>query len=249
MDIATYAVEAAVEQEHWWFVGRRTLFAREIRRLAMDETSVVLDVGSSTGTNLRLLRDQGFTRVTGLDFSEESVRWCSEKGLPPVKRGDVCALPFDDNSFDLVLATDIIEHVEDDAQALREIHRVLKPGAAAIITVPAFKSLWGLQDEVSHHYRRYTMGPLVERVGAAGLSAERRFYFNFLLFGPIWLARQVIGWLNIKLKSENEVNSPLMNRVFGAVFHTDIALAPILRMPFGVSAFVLARKAKSAATC
>ena len=69
--------------------------------------------------------------------------------------GDVCHIPHVDNSFDLVLATDIIEHVDNDERALAEINRVLRPGGTAILSVPAFKALWGLQDRISHHKRRY----------------------------------------------------------------------------------------------
>src|SRR5690349_18726841 len=113
MDIATYAIEAESETTHWWFVGRRRLFAREIKKMSLPRTSRVLDVGTSTGANLRLLRDLGFHAIEGLDLSEEAIRICREKGLGLVRRGDVCGMPFADQSFDLLLATDIIEHVDD----------------------------------------------------------------------------------------------------------------------------------------
>ena len=111
------------------------------------------------GTNLRLLQELGICRTArGLDLSDDAIRWCAEKGLGTVEKGDVCNLPFGEASFELVLATDIIEHVDDDLQAITEIRRVLAPGGTAIITVPAFQSLWGLQDDVAHHKRRYLKG-------------------------------------------------------------------------------------------
>jgi len=125
MDIAAYAVEAEAEATHWWFRGRRRLFAREIKKTGLPRTSRVLDVGTSTGANLRLLRDLGFRALDGLDFSQEAIHYCQEKGLGFVQLGDVCGMPFANGSFDLVLATDIIEHVDDDLKALREIGRVL----------------------------------------------------------------------------------------------------------------------------
>src|SRR5215470_15828030 len=105
MDIATYATEAEAESTHWWFIGRRRLFAREIDKAGVPRSSRVLDVETSTGANLRLLRDLGFCSVEGLDFSPEAIRYCREKGLGLVRQGDVCAMPFADESFDLVLAT------------------------------------------------------------------------------------------------------------------------------------------------
>lgn len=240
MDLATYAIEAEVESTHWWFVGRRVLFANEIGRLKLSLDVAVLDIGTSTGTNLRMLRELGFTNVFGLDASDEAIRFCASKGLGIVRKGDVCQLPFAAGTFDLVLATDVIEHVEDHAQAIAEIERILKPGGAMLVTVPAFQSLWGLQDDVAQHKRRYRRGELVRLIARKGLRIERNYYFNYILFAPIWLARQIIRISNIKIKSENEVNNPLINRVLFTIFSVDIATASLLRMPFGVSALVIA---------
>jgi predicted rRNA methylase YqxC with S4 and FtsJ domains len=68
MNVATYAIEAKVEQTHWWFVGRRKLFASEIERLGLPQDAPILDVGTSTGTHLRMLTEQGYHNVCGLDF-------------------------------------------------------------------------------------------------------------------------------------------------------------------------------------
>lgn len=242
MDLASYAIEAEVELTHWWFTGRRRLFAREVNRLPLTTSSRVLDVGTSTGTNLRLLRDLGFHAVEGLELSEDAIRYCRNKGLGIVRQGDACAMPFADASFDLILATDIIEHIEDDRRALAEIVRTLRPGGHALITVPAFRSIWGLQDRIAHHKRRYRMRPLVEKIEAAGLIIDRAYHFNFLLFIPIWIARRVIDIFDVKLKSENQINSALINPILSAIFTADLAIAPVLRPPFGVSIFVMARK-------
>ena len=145
----------------------------------------VLDVGTSTGTNLRLLISMGFEDVTGLDLNPEAIRFCAEKGLGDVKLGDIESLPFENETFDLVLATDIIEHVDDDARAVRELHRVLAPGGKLLITVPTFKALWGHNDDTSHHKRRYVATEVLTLIKSAGLHIRRNFYFNFLLFLPM----------------------------------------------------------------
>lgn len=239
---SVYAVDARLERSHWWYVGRRKLFARFIERLSIDRGSPVLDVGTSTGTNLRLLQDLGFADVTGLDFSEEAIRFCAEKGFANVRRGDVTAMPFADGSFSLVLATDVIEHVDDDLGALREMARVLRPGHSAVITVPAFPSLWGFQDEVAQHKRRYRMDRLVALVRAAGLEPRERFYFNYLLFAPIWLARRLMRFWKHSHRSESEMTGPVANQVLSLVFGLDILTAPRVSPPFGVSILVLAHK-------
>jgi SAM-dependent methyltransferase len=242
MQQSVYEVDARREQNHWWYVGRRRLFANVIRTMAIPTEQPVLDVGTSAGTNLRLLRDLGFTDVTGLDYSEEAIRFCAAKGFGTVKLGDINQLPFADDSFGLVLATDIIEHVDDDVGALREIARVLRPGQHVLVTVPAFPSLWGFQDEVSLHKRRYRMDPLLESVRAAGLEPGERFYFNYLLFAPIWAARQVMKVWKHSYRSESDVTGPVANRVLTAIFAFDVMTSPRLAPPFGVSILVVARK-------
>jgi SAM-dependent methyltransferase len=233
-------VEAEVERSHWWFAGRRRLLARQIRRLALPSSACILDVGTGTGTNLRLLTELGFEDVTGVDASDDAVRLCAEKHPGLVEKGDACALPFPDASFDLVLATDVLEHLEDDGKALAELRRVLRPGGSALLTVPAFPSLWGLQDEVSHHRRRYRRRDFEQRLERSGLALRECFHFNYLLFGPIWLARQAIRCLGLRLDSENQVNTPVLNQLLGWVFGLDVWSAPRLRPPFGVSIFALA---------
>jgi SAM-dependent methyltransferase len=242
MRAATYAVEAAIEETHWWFVGRRRLFRRELTRAGASPESRTLDVGTSTGSNLRLLRDLGYSRVTGLDVSLDAIRFCESKGFGTVRQGSICAIPFPDESFDVVLATDVIEHVEDDGLALAEISRVLAPAGRVLVTVPAFQSLWGLQDEVAHHKRRYRLRPLLDLVRRAGLEPRRVFHFNYLLFAPIWLARGVMRMARVDLQSEAEVNTPALNALLRAIFAVDVWTAPIVRPSFGVSILVLAEK-------
>jgi ubiquinone/menaquinone biosynthesis C-methylase UbiE len=237
-----YAVDARLEENHWWYVGRRKLFSRLIGTLGVSNDQPVLDVGTSSGTNLRMLREIGFSDVTGLDFSEEAIRFCAEKGLGTVRQGDITEMPFPDQSFSLVLATDIIEHVDDDLKALKEVSRVLRPGRTALITVPAFPSLWGFQDDVSLHKRRYRMAPLLQQIRAAGLEPRQRFHFNYLLFAPIWSARQIMKLWRHSYRSESEVNTPIVNRILSAIFDLDVRLAPRWAPPFGVSILVIADK-------
>jgi len=242
MDSNTYAVEAEIEAKHWWFVGRRELFARLLKESGLAQDCDALDIGTSTGTNLRMLKELGFRYITGLDASPEAARYCQEKGLGKVELGDVCALPFADQSFDLVLATDVIEHVDNDLAALREIRRVLRQGGRALITVPAFSCLWGPQDDVAHHKRRYLRGQLLDTIRLANLQMRRSFYFNYILFAPIWLARRVLRVTKPDLHSENEINTPVLNWALTWIFSLDVRTAEWLSPPFGVSALALVER-------
>ena len=242
MEAAVYEQEARVEETHWWFVGRRKLFGRELAKLGLGPGARVLDIGTGTGANLRLMRQIGMERVIGLDQSEEAIRFCASRGLGTVRRGDIRRLPFEPESFDLVLATDVLEHVDEDGAAAAEIRRVLAPGGHALVTVPAFASLWGLQDVQSHHKRRYRRPEFRRVLLEAGFEIRTLYYFNYLLVPAIWGARQAIRILKPKIESENQVNTPLINRVLGSVFALDVLTAPALRPPFGVSILAVCRR-------
>jgi SAM-dependent methyltransferase len=194
-----------------------------------------------------MLRDLGYSRVTGVDPSEEAIRYCAAKGLGPVVKGSLPCLEFTDDSFDFVFATDMLEHVDDDAGGLREIGRVMTPGSRSLITVPAFNALWGLQDRQAFHKRRYRRKPLLTLISAAGLVPLKSYYFNYLLFFPIFAARRAIDLIGLDLRSENEVNSAVLNSVLGGIFRFDVMTAPIIRPPFGVSILVIAKKPEAPA--
>jgi SAM-dependent methyltransferase len=244
MEHGVYDTEARVEAEHWWFRGRRMLFGAELRYLKIATNAQILDIGTGTGSNLRMLREEGYRNVTGIDLNPLAVRYCLAKGFTSVLTGDATGLPFADGQFDMVFATDTIEHIDDDRKTLQEMHRVLVPGGYAMIVVPAFASLWGLQDIVAHHKRRYRKADFTKKIWSSGFEVQRAYYFNYLLFAPIWFARQLIKILGIKEASENEFNSAALNQLLLWTFALDVRTAPLIHPPFGVSILVIGQKVK-----
>jgi ubiquinone/menaquinone biosynthesis C-methylase UbiE len=242
MEDSAYEAEARVEAEHWWFRGRRLLFAAELNALEFEGTGKILDVGTGTGSNLRMLRDEGYQNVVGIDLNILAISYCLTKGFTSVLMGNATNLPFVDSQFDMVLATDTIEHIDDDRKALHEIYRVLAPGGYAMVAVPAFPSLWGLQDIVAYHKRRYRMSDLRAKIESTGFEIQRGYHFNYLLFPLIWLARRAIKIFGVKRASESEFNSPLLNQLLFRTFAFDVRTAPVLRPPFGVSILIVAQK-------
>ncbi len=179
------------EQSHWWFVGRRTLILDQVRRWYPDRTDLaILDVGCGTGLNMKYLARYG--QVTGADLSSTALNFCRARGHHRLIKAPVEHLPIPDNTFDMVSALDIIEHLDDDVTALREIHRVLKPGGRVFILVPAYMFLWSLQDEISSHRRRYVASQLQRAIVSAGLRVERLTYANTLLFPVILGGRMAL---------------------------------------------------------
>jgi SAM-dependent methyltransferase len=175
-----------VEDRYWWFVSRRRMARRLLREFAPDAREV-LDVGCGAGAFLAEL--PGGLIGTGLDFSEESIRLCRERGLPRLVQASAEAMPLPDAAFDAVVSLDTLEHVADDGAAAREIARVLRPGGAAILNVPAFPWLWGPHDVALHHHRRYTASSFRSLLEGAGLRIELLSYGIFFLFPLVAVIR------------------------------------------------------------
>jgi SAM-dependent methyltransferase len=242
----TYAIMFEEESKHWWYVGRRRILEQFVRD-ALPSTGAsprILDVGCGTGANLELLTRHGAAQ--GLDASAQALAFCRDRGLTRVCRGVLESLPYRDASFQLVTALDVIEHLDDDLSALREMHRVLAPGGRALVFVPAFMFLWGRQDEVSEHRRRYRLPQLLARAREAGFEVERATYANFALFAPIWAARRVIRTLGLKPPSENSVNIDALNGVLGQLFGAERWWLKRRSFPFGVSIIAVLRRAPAA---
>jgi SAM-dependent methyltransferase len=164
-----------LEDRHWWFRARRTVIWALLRRAGVDSAPRLLDAGCGTGRNLVEFGRLG--TAEGIDVSPQAVDFCRSRGLEGVRQGALEELPFEDGRFDLLLATDVIEHLDDDRHALLELRRVARPGARLVVTVPAYRWLWSQHDTSLRHRRRYTAARLRERATAAGWRAQVETYF------------------------------------------------------------------------
>ncbi len=238
-----YPILYEVEETHWWYVGRRRIlesFVADIRASLNKSELRILDVGCGTGANLKMLARYG--KSEGVELSEQALHFCRQRGLEAVQFGAAESLPYADNSFDLVTFLDVLEHLDDDRAGLAEIRRVLHPDGRALLFVPAFMFLWGVQDEVSNHRRRYTRRELSRVVAAAGLEVERASYANFTFFFPVLLVRWIMRLLKLRAATEYGINLPLMNKVFASLFAAERFLLKRTGFPFGVSVLCVARK-------
>jgi len=239
----TYAIFFEQEESHWWYVGRRRIirsFVKEICDQTGNRRPQILDVGCGTGANLFMLAELG--EVEGVDISPQTIAFCQARGLSNVRLGAAEALPYDDNQFDLVTALDVVEHLDDDVGALREMRRVIRPGGRLLLFVPAFMFLWGLQDEVSNHRRRYRLPELRRAVVAAGFEIERTTYANITFFVPTLVVRQVMRLTGLSTDSEVSINIPALNRIFAWIFGSEKNLLKTFNFPFGVSGICVARR-------
>ena len=236
-----------VEDRHWWFAGRRRIFLRLLDRHlgpAEGRPRRVLDAGCGTGTMLRHLARYG--EPEGMDADARAVELCHQRGLDRVRLVESPPLPWEDGTFDLVTALDVVEHADDDRALLRELARVTRPGGLVLVSVPAFTWLWGPQDEISHHKRRYVARELEQRVRGAGLEPRHVSYFNTLLFPPIAavrLLRPLLPRRSGELRSDFELTKPgRLNDLLGRVFGAEARAVERLRLPFGVSILAVAAR-------
>src|ERR1700742_2084307 len=130
-------------------------------------------------------------------------------------------MPYEDGTFDLVTAFDVVEHMDDDLAGLNEMRRVLRPGGRVLLFVPTFMFLWGLQDDVSNHRRRYRLPEMRRVLEQAGFEIERSTYANITFFLPILFVRKLMRLTGIKTDTENNINVSALNGVFGALFGTE----------------------------
>jgi SAM-dependent methyltransferase len=245
MERLEYEVMAHVEHTLWWYVGMRQI--ADAWLASMPDNTLprrILDAGCGTGGNLTWLRRYG--NPIGFDYSATACTYAAQSGLP-VAQASIEAIPFADNSFDLVTSFEVIYHkgVRDDVGALRECLRVLKPGGQLLLRLPAFEWLRGHHDARVHSERRYTHQQMIARVTAAGFVVQKSSYINTLLF-PMALAQRVTerrSAKHVSAQSDLQLPSPFVNRLGLTALGIEARLLAIgVQLPIGVSLLCLAQR-------
>lgn len=237
-----------VEEQHWWFKGMRYIAAQFLTGYRADHTGLlVLEAGCGAGGNMRALAPLG--TVMGLDYSARALQSAGRDQAGRLCRASIEALPYADNTFDLITSFDVIssDMVTFDHRVFHEFARVLRPEGRVLIRTAGMKSLRGSHDYYVGHTRRYTTQDMRDMLVQAGLTPLRITYANSLLL-PIVFPVRKLQLLRMKLT--------------GAVPGTDIVPLPapinalfllVLRLeawwigcgrsfPAGVSVYGLATK-------
>lgn len=246
MNPSEYQTIYAVEDRHWWYTGMR-----RITLALLDETYGgranlnILDAGSGTGAAMNYLAR--FGRVAGIDLSPLALEFCRERGLARLGRASVTALPFAAASFELVTSFDVLYHraVGDYRDALREFHRVLRPGGRVLLRLPAYDRLRGRHDIAIHTARRFTTTDLSQSLREMGFAVERLTYANTLLF-PLAFAKRLLEPLlppGDPDRSDIAPNPAWLDDTLAAVLGAEAAWLRRRDLPLGLSVVALGRKA------
>jgi len=233
------------EEKYWWFVARRNFIALLINRMNLDFNSKILDVGCSEGGLIQILENKGFTSVSGIDVSEQAIAQCALRGINKVSLKDGINTDFKDGEFDLIIASDVLEHIADERSALKEWCRILTPQGILLLFVPAFKTLWSSNDELNNHYRRYDKSYLINQIVSANFEIQRMSYWNSALFLPIFFQRTLERNLpkkTIKKKDELYYINPFLNNLLGSVLKIENFFLSYFNAPVGVSLFAICKK-------
>jgi SAM-dependent methyltransferase len=210
----------AVEDWHWWYVGRRRVLSEVLRRMNLPAGARILDAGCGSGRNL--VEFARFGTVTGVEPAPESLALAQARGVGTVVGGGLEGLPFADSSFELATVLDVIEHLDDDVGALRELRRVVTPDGRLLVTVPCYPLLWSSHDVVNHHRRRYTRRSLHRAARLAGWEPVRTLHFNMLLL-PAAIASRLLDRLGRSVSgvSDLERTPRSLNRALRQPLHLE----------------------------
>ena len=240
MEREAYHSMRELQREHWWFLGRRRVLDALLQSLRLPAQARILEAGAGSGGNIALLRRHG--EVAAFDMDAEAAGFCLED------TGVDCALgslpagnPYAGQArFDLVVALDVLEHIEDDVGSLRSLAGCLAPGGRQLLTVPAYPWLFSGHDLWHHHRRRYTRASLRGVVAAAGLRVRRCGYFNSLLLPLVVAVRGGQRLLGRDPRNDMRMPGPVLNRGLALLFGAEAGIVRHAGFPAGVSLYLVA---------
>jgi SAM-dependent methyltransferase len=235
----------SVEKKHWWFVGRREIILALARKYYLGRKRIkILEIGCSGGPLLKLLVSRGYSHVVGIDNSKEAIQLCKERGFKDVFLMDGVSPQFDCEEFDLIIASDVLEHIRDDEKAVKEWKRVLKKEGVIICFVPALRALWSKHDEDNEHCRRYAKKDLKDIFVKNEFKIIRSSFWNIALFLPTLFYRSLTRtFLKTSSKYQLQKSNYALNWLLTQLLRLENFFLNIgVNYPLGISVFVIAKK-------
>ena len=248
MNQAAYRTLARVEDLHWWYLGMRATALSLLLRTG--DPGELLDAGCGTGGWLAALaraRPEAPAAVA-VDLYRDALLWAGRRGVRQRCQATVTALPLKSESFDSVSSLDVVYHqaVGSDLAALREFHRILRPGGRLLIQVPAYDWLRGRHDDEVGTRERYNAHLLADRLRQAGFEVERLTYANGLLLGAAILWRFAERFTPAGPARDLTIPPEPINRLAIAVLDVERRwIAAGHRLFFGLSVIATARRSPS----
>jgi len=240
----TYDLMAELQDKYWWFVARRKIIKKLISTMNLPKNAKILEVGCGAGGNLLMLSQ--FGDVFATDFNQKAVDY--SRALNIAKEVEQGKLPedvaFPSEKFDLIVAFDVIEHIEEEQETLTVLRNQLKEGGRLFLTVPAYQFLWSKYDEMVHHKRRYTKTSLLEVLNNTKFKTTYISYFNFFLSPLVAFTKilqKILPQNRDRLASELRLTDSIINTILKKIFSIELLFIGRHTLPFGVSIAVIAQ--------
>lgn len=246
MQSAEYKKMADFEKSYWWHRGRLSLLDVLIKDYLnrSGEGIKILEIGCGTGEVTKFLSHYG--TVTALDISPEAINFARERGIKDTILGDVNQIdlsPFRER-FDLIVALDVLEHIQDDVETIRRVQQMLKSGGYFIVCVPAYKFLWSEHDEALHHKRRYHSFEIMKKLKDGGFKIVKKTYFVTFAFPVIAIYRILSNFIGRSAYPQTSyIYLPkVLNELMIKVLKIETFLTRLISLPFGSTITVVVKK-------
>jgi ubiquinone/menaquinone biosynthesis C-methylase UbiE len=241
MKKSEYAQMAARESTYWWHIGRLRIVDEQLSKISSNKRLKILNIGCGTGGTVTVLERHG--EVTNVDVSREAIKFLKAKGHDGILVNGA-KLPFRDGQFDLVVAMDVLEHIEYDQESLAEWRRVLQDKGNVLITVPAYSWLWSGHDISLHHWRRYTKSKLVwdlKKVSMRPVKSTYAISFSLPLVAGFRMLNKLIGKEIDDESSYVDLPAPI-NSLFTALLTIESRWLKTFSLPAGTTVIGIFRK-------
>jgi len=245
-DALTDLHENTIGDSHPIDIISRTCAIKEVMKKNLPPGALILEIGCSSGFLLReLVKNFPNYLLVGVDVVREPLYRLS-KILPgiPLFRFDLLKCPLPEKIADVIILLNVLEHIESDGEALKEVFDLLKPGGALILEVPAGRFLYDSYDKELLHYRRYSSSDLVEKLKKVGFEIQRKSHLGFFIYPPfvmVKLLNRIFGNKNNSIVGKRAVKTSENQFVKKALeFEAKFLLNTIL--PFGIRVTITATR-------
>ena len=235
MDNKTFSRQIKNQKKHWWFQARKKIIDQIISSINFKKKKNILDFGAGSGVNLDMLRKHGLVDIHEQNKYARAVIKKERK-----IKNLYSTLKIKKNFYDLILLADVIEHVKQPKELLKDLKKFLKKDGHILITVPAYQFLFSKKDKVLGHYRRYNKELLKREL--SGFKVENISYFNTFLCIPIIIMTMLNKFLKRDyIKQVETTPNFILNKLCYIIFASEKYFIKYFNLPFGISIYVLAK--------
>lgn len=251
VSLTDFHEKEADDGNHYIDRASRLHACRELGKYLLTD-GVILEIGSSSGYLIHDIKN-AFPEVLviGSDCIPESLeKIASHHPDIPLIQFDLVNCPLPDNCVDVIIALNVLEHINDDCAALEQIHRILKPGGYAIIEVPANPSLYDFYDKQLKHFRRYSLDELSRKAENTGFVLHEASHLGFFVYPAFRFMKlrnkkkmnQTNEQIQNSIKHLIRMGGPIVNHTLYFIMVIELNLGSMIRYPQGIRCLLTLKK-------